>query len=132
MKGALWLVAALLAAPAVAEAPPAPAPFDVKIDVPQDKPQQVNMLLRTFPIGSGSGWHVHPGDEIAYMLDGEMMLEQAGEPVRRLVPGDSFAMPRGRPHNGINIGTVPARLVITYVTDSGAPQRKSVEAPGGH
>ena len=33
----------------------------------QDKGQQeVQVVKRTFPIGSSSGWHVHPGVESAY------------------------------------------------------------------
>lgn len=109
--------------------PPAPA-MDVHYDVPQDKgPQHVNTVLRVFPIGGGSGWHTHPGAEIAYLLEGEMTLERAGQPTRTLRAGESFMVPRGLAHNGANIGKVPARLVITYVTDKDVPVRSPVPAP---
>jgi quercetin dioxygenase-like cupin family protein len=108
----------------------APGPMNLHLEVPQDKgPQQVNALVREFPVGSSSGWHVHPGVEIAYLIAGEMTLERAGQPTRRLVPGDSFLVPRGLAHNGANIGKVPARLVITYVYDKAAPLRVPVPAP---
>ncbi len=109
------------------------APMDVHLDVPQDKgAQHVNVLIREFPVGGGSGWHVHPGVEIAYLLQGRMSLEEEGKPIRTLEPGDSFTVARGVPHNGANLGTVPARLVITYVVDRDAPVRTAVEPPHRH
>lgn len=118
---------------ALAQSVAADAPMDVHLDVPQDKgPQRVNVLVREFPVGGGSGWHIHPGTEIAYLLQGEMSLEEAGKPRRVLKPGDSFTVARGVPHNGANLGQVPARLVITYVVDKDAPVRTAVEPPREH
>jgi quercetin dioxygenase-like cupin family protein len=65
---------------------------------------------------------------MAYVESGEVELVTAGG-VRRLGPGDSFQMPRGQPHNGINPGSVPAKVVITLVLDKGAEPRRSVPAP---
>jgi quercetin dioxygenase-like cupin family protein len=122
------VLAAALAAPAASTPPP--PPMDVHFDVPQSKrPQHVNVLVREFPVGGSSGWHTHPGVEIAYLVAGEMTIEQAGQPTRRLRPGDSFLMPRGVAHNGANVGREPARLVITYVLDKDAPQRSAAPAP---
>jgi quercetin dioxygenase-like cupin family protein len=99
------------------------------LDVPQDKgPQQVIVQVREFDPGASSGWHVHPGVEIAVVESGEMEMVTAGG-VRRLGPGDSFQMPRGTAHNGVNPGSVPARVVITLVLDKGAEPRQSVAAP---
>lgn len=49
--------------------------------------------------------------------------------VTQLAPGDSFTMPRGVAHNGVNRGQVPARLVITLLVDKGAQPRQPVAAP---
>jgi quercetin dioxygenase-like cupin family protein len=99
------------------------------LDVPQDKgPQQVIFQAREFAPGAQSGWHVHPGVEMATVISGEMEIVTAGG-VRRLGPGDSFQMPRGMVHNGINPGSVPAKIVITLVIDKGAEPRQSVAAP---
>ena len=46
-----------------------------------------------------------------------------------LAPGDSFTMPRGVPHNGINPGGETAKAVITLVVDKGAQPRQPVPAP---
>ena len=113
------------AAHAQTGAPTAP-PF-ADLDVPQDKgPQHISTLVREFPVGGSSGWHRHTGVEIAYLIAGDMTLEQEGQVTRVLHSGDSFVVPRGVAHNGANIGKVPARLVITYVVDKDAPLRTKV------
>jgi quercetin dioxygenase-like cupin family protein len=105
------------------------APPIADLDVPQDKgTQHVSTLVREFPVGGSSGWHTHAGVEIAYLIAGDMTLEREGQATRILHPGDSFMVPRGVPHNGANIGMIPARLVITYVVDKNAPLR--TPAPG--
>jgi quercetin dioxygenase-like cupin family protein len=43
--------------------------------------------------------------------------------------GESFMMPRGAAHNGVNLGRRPAELLITYTLDKGAAQRTSVAPP---
>lgn len=125
----------LLAAAAIslgAAQPSAPPPFDVHVDVPQDRgAQAVNTLVRVFPRGGSSGWHVHPGTEVAYLLSGEMELRSAGAPPRRMRPGDHFVMPRGRAHNGVTIGSRPAKVLVTYVVDKGVPVRSAVPPPPG-
>jgi quercetin dioxygenase-like cupin family protein len=127
MRLPMVLAVLVAASPLLAEAPP---PMDVHLDVPQDKgPQHVEVLVREFPVGGSSGWHTHPGVEIAYLVAGEMSLEQDGQSIRRLMPGDSFMVPRGVAHNGANLGKVPARLVITYVVDKNAPLRTPVAPP---
>lgn len=128
MRLPLLFAAALAAVPAASTPPP--RPMDLHFDVPQGKgPQHVNVLVREFPVGGSSGWHTHPGAEIAYLVAGELTLEEAGQPTRRLRLGDSFLMPRGVAHNGANVDQEPARLVITYVLDKDAPQRSAAPAP---
>jgi quercetin dioxygenase-like cupin family protein len=115
------------AVPLLASAAP-PATMQT-LDVPQDLgPQQVIFQAREFAPGAQSGWHVHPGVEMATVISGEMEIVTAGG-VRRLTPGDSFQMPRGTAHNGINPGSAPAKVVITLVIDKGAEPRQSVAAP---
>jgi len=116
---------------AAATAAPVPAPVThAALDVPQDHgPQVVIVQSREFPAGAEAGWHVHPGTETAVVISGEMEMITAGG-VRRYGPGESFTMPRGTPHNGINAGSQTARVVITLVVDKGAPPRQPVAAPG--
>ena len=121
---------ALLAPFALLLAAASPPPVTVAEQVvPQDRGEQVVLVqAREFPKGTASGWHVHPGVEIAYVTSGEMTLETAAG-VRRLKVGDSFVMPRGEAHNGACAAGKTARVVITLLVDKGAPPRQSVPAP---
>lgn len=112
-----------------ASAQPASAPqTHARIDVPRARAQQVIVQSRDFAPGGESGWHVHAGTEVAYVTAGRLELNIKGK-TTVLEPGDSFTMPRGVPHNGINRGTDPARVVITLVVDKDAPLRTAVQAP---
>ncbi|MEY4239340.1 MAG: hypothetical protein RL339_1941 [Pseudomonadota bacterium] len=130
MRQVVPLMPILLAlAAGAAAAPPASAPqTHAQIDVPRARAQQVIVQSRDFPVGGESGWHVHPGTEVAYVTAGRLELRIKGK-TTLLEPGDSFTMPRGVPHNGVNHGAEPARVVITLVVDAGKPPRQSVAAP---
>jgi len=119
----------LALATGTAAAPPASAPqTHAQIDVPRARAQQVIVQSRDFPPGGESGWHVHPGTEVAYVTAGRLELRIKGK-TTVLEPGDSFTMPRGVAHNGVNHGAEPARVVITLVVDKGVAPRQSVAAP---
>lgn len=117
---------------AASAAAPTPAPVThATLDVPQDHGAQVVIIQsRDFPAGAEAGWHVHPGTETAVVISGEMEMITAGG-VRRYGPGESFTMPRGAAHNGVNTGKETARVVITLVVDKGVPPRQPMPAPGG-
>ena len=129
-KGTKMRLAAILAfAAAGATAPPAGTPqTHAEIDVPRARAQQVIVQSRDFPAGGQSGWHVHPGTEVAYVTAGRLELNTKGK-TTVLEPGDSFTMPRGVPHNGVNRGSDTARVVITLVVDKGVAPRRAVTAP---
>lgn len=116
---------------AASAAAPVPAPVThATLDVPQDHGAQVVIVQsRDFPVRAEAGWHIHPGTETAVVISGQMEMITAGG-VRRYGPGESFTMPRGTPHNGINAGNETARVVITLVVDKGVPPRQPVAAPG--
>lgn len=125
------LLALIALTATAAAAPPSTAPTTfAQLDVPKARPQQVIVQSRTFAPGTESGWHVHPGTEVAYLTSGRLDLRVAGK-TTSLGPGDSFTMPRGVAHNGVNRGTEPALVVITLLVDKGAPPRQPVAAPKG-
>lgn len=127
---------ALVALGGVAVAQPAARPASVpvtlaQVQVPQGSATQlVHVHTRDFPAGIQTGWHVHPGTEVAYVTQGEISLTTP-QGVRRLRPGDSFVMPRGAPHNAATVGQGTAKVLITLVIDAGAPPRQAVSPPTG-
>ena len=80
--------------------------------------------------GATSGWHTHPGDEISYVLDGEAVLEIAGQPPRPVRAGESFVIPAGVVHNARNDSAAGIRLVGVYVVEKGRPLATAASAPG--
>lgn len=110
----------------------ATAPTETHVDVPQGKRQEVVVVERVFPVGASSGWHTHPGIEIGRVVSGQTEMRTADGAVRRYAAGETFVIPRGMVHNGVNVGTEPARLVITYLIDKGAPIRAEVPEPHAH
>lgn len=119
---------ALAALTGASAALPSSAPLTLaQVAVPQDHgPQQVIVQTREFAGGTESGWHTHPGTEIAVVVDGEVELHTPTG-VLLVAEGESFTVPRGLPHNGVNTETTAAALVITLVVDQGAPLRTAVE-----
>ncbi len=71
--------------------------------------------------GSRAGRHTHPGDEISYVLDGEVELLVDGQPPRVVHAGESFVIPAGVVHDAHNAAAAPVRLVGVYVVDKGKP-----------
>ena len=71
--------------------------------------------------GAKAGRHTHPGDEISYVLDGEVQLLVDGQAARTVKPGESFVIPAGVVHDASNERGQPVRLVGVYVVDKGKP-----------
>ena len=74
-----------------------------------------------FQPGAASGRHTHPGEEIGYILEGQLLLEQDGKPAATLRAGQTFLVPAGTVHNATNSGSSMTRLVATYIVEKGKP-----------
>src|SRR4051812_39729572 len=49
-----------------------------------------------FDAGAVAPKHTHPGEEIGFILEGELTLEIDGKPPQKLKAGDSFFVPAGQ------------------------------------
>ncbi|MEO7214591.1 MAG: cupin domain-containing protein [Mucilaginibacter sp.] len=65
--------------------------------------------------------HSHAENEIGYVLEGESILEIDGQPSRTIKAGDSFVIPAGRVHRAKPSGSVPFKVVVTYIVAKGQP-----------
>lgn len=104
---------------------------DIHVDVPaKAKGLEVNVVEHDFAPGVSSGWHIHHGVEVAYVLSGAMNVQIAGGPIRHVVKGDTFEVERGTPHRAMNASTTaPAALLITYLKDKNGPLTIPVPPP---
>lgn len=111
-----------LAAFAFALASMAAAPVDLSTEIDmRGPPQTVVFLTRAFAPGQGSGLHIHHGVEMNVVIEGELRVTLKGEAPRIMRAGDSIEIPREVPHEAVNIGSGPARIVVTYVVDKDRP-----------
>lgn len=91
-----------------------------KHDVQAPGLEQV-MALTNIPPGAREGRHTHPAEAMVYVLEGVITLEVEGKPQAAYKAGESFFIERGKVHEGMNLGTVPAKAVAVFVADKGKP-----------
>ena len=82
---------------------------------------EVVTAIAEFQPGGTVGAHTHPGEEIGYVLEGAIVLEQQGKPPVTLTAGQTFFIPNGQVHNATNKGSSTARVLANYVVESGKP-----------
>src|SRR5207237_9636922 len=77
--------------------------------------------IAEFQPGATVGRHTHPGEEIGYVLEGTILLEQDGKPAVTLGVGKTFFIPAGTVHNATNKGSAQARVLANYIVEKGKP-----------
>jgi quercetin dioxygenase-like cupin family protein len=73
------------------------------------------------PAGVQSGWHTHPGEEVGYIVAGQVQMEIEGEDTLSLRPGDGFLIPPRVPHNATDLGPDTGQMLSTYIVEVGEP-----------
>jgi quercetin dioxygenase-like cupin family protein len=74
-----------------------------------------------FAVGAVSLRHSHPGEEIAYVLEGTLEYEVEGKPPVTLKVGEALFIPAGANHVAKNVGTGKAAELATYLVTKGKP-----------
>jgi quercetin dioxygenase-like cupin family protein len=88
------------------------------------KGKEVVLVLRELPPGKESGRHYQSGNEVAYILDGSVVLEVEGKPAVTLKAGDSFQTGPRQVHNVKNeSATAPVKVLVFYVVNTGKALR---------
>jgi quercetin dioxygenase-like cupin family protein len=71
--------------------------------------------------GSSAGRHTHAGEEISYVMEGELEVLVEGQPPLTVKTGEGFVIPAGAKHDAHNKGAVPVKLAAVYVVEKGKP-----------
>jgi quercetin dioxygenase-like cupin family protein len=92
----------------------------------QHKPSSISgreivQVLTEIPEGVESGWHVHPGEEVGYILAGTVEMMIKDQPTLTLRAGDPFLIPPGTPHNALDVGPGTGMMLSTYIVEIGRP-----------
>ena len=65
--------------------------------------------------------HSHPGEEIAYVIEGELEYRLEGKPPVTLKAGEALFIPAGAVHAARNVGSVNAAELATYLVEKDKP-----------
>ena len=65
--------------------------------------------------------HSHPGEEIAYVIEGSLEYQLEGKPPVTLKAGEVLFIPAGTIHSAKNVGSVNAAELATYIVEKGKP-----------
>lgn len=74
-----------------------------------------------FPPGAAFGMHTHPGEEIAYVLQGSLAYHSPGRPLIVLRAGEALFIPAGTRHAARNVAAGRSVELATYLVDRGKP-----------
>ena len=93
-------------------------------------PGREMVQVETFiPAGVESRWHIHPGEEVGYIIAGQVEMRVQGRATVVLNPGDRFLIPPRTPHNARDLGPETGRMLSTYIVETGQPIATFVEQP---
>jgi quercetin dioxygenase-like cupin family protein len=83
--------------------------------------REIVQVLTEIPAGVESGWHQHPGEEVGYILAGNVRMEIHGRSELTLHAGDPFLIPPRTPHNALDLGPDTGQMLSTYIVEVGEP-----------
>ena len=82
---------------------------------------QFTQVRGEFDPGIATGRHTHSGEELTYILERQIELRIEGQPPRVVKAGETFFVPAGLVHEGINTGGSKAKVLATYIVEKGQP-----------
>jgi quercetin dioxygenase-like cupin family protein len=84
----------------------------------------------TFPPGTVLPWHIHPdAHEIAYILEGTLTFQRAGEEPRTIKAGEADYLAPNVVHRGMNEGDRPVKLFVVRIKPKDKPLVQEVPPP---
>ena len=83
--------------------------------------REIVQVLTEIPEGVASGWHIHPGEEVGYIVAGTVRMEIEDQAALILHAGDGFLIPPRLPHNATDLGPGTGMMLSTYLVEIGEP-----------
>ena len=83
--------------------------------------REVVQVRVDFAPGVAFGKHSHPGEEIAYVLEGSLEYQVEGKPPVTLKAGEVLFIPAGTIHAAKNVGKGNGAELATYIVEKGKP-----------
>lgn len=102
--------------------------IDQTIAYPDGTPK-VTAAIVVLPPGNETGWHTHEVPLFAYILEGELSVDYGDKGIKVYKVGDSLLEAMNWPHNGINTGDVPVKIMAVYMGAEDKPNAEMVDDP---
>lgn len=83
--------------------------------------REVIQVRVDFPPGAVAATHIHPGEELVYVIEGVLEYELEGQPQITVKAGEVLFIPYGTPHAVKNVGSGNATELATYIVEKGKP-----------
>ncbi len=83
--------------------------------------REIVQVLTEIPAGVESGWHMHPGEEVGYIVAGTVEMTIQDQPTFTLHTGEGFLIPPNTPHNALDVGPDTGKMLSTYIVEIGQP-----------
>jgi quercetin dioxygenase-like cupin family protein len=83
--------------------------------------REVVQVRVDFPKGVRALRHSHPGEELVYVIEGELEYQFDGRPPVTVKAGDVLLIPYETPHAVRNVGSGNAAELATYIVEKGKP-----------
>ncbi|MDD5558097.1 cupin domain-containing protein [Candidatus Methylomirabilis sp.] len=94
----------------------------IKTDLAGIEGKEAVLALVEFAPGAATEPHYHPGEELAYLLEGSISFEAKGRPPVTFKPGDTFHQPPKQVHRVKNLSaTMPAKALAFTISEKDLP-----------
>jgi len=93
--------------------------------------REIVQVLTEIPAGVESGWHIHPGEEVGYIVAGTVRMMIEGRSPLMLPAGSPFLIPPRVPHNALDLGPETGRMLSTYIVEVDQPLSTFTEVTPG-
>ena len=96
---------------------------------PTGAPARITAVIVTVPPGGETGWHTHPVPLFGYVLEGELVVDYGDRGRRTYRTGEGLLEAMATRHNGMNVGTVPVRILAVYLGAEGQADAEATAEP---
>jgi quercetin dioxygenase-like cupin family protein len=97
----------------------------MRADDPGSANYEAVMAIAEIAPGARAGKHRHPGTEVAYVLDGSVIIEREGQPPITVKAGEALKN-EAVVHDARNPGTTPVKILAVYIVEKGKPMAEPV------
>jgi len=87
---------------------------DQAIVYPPGTPKITSAIV-VIPPGEETGWHTHEVPLYVHVLEGTVTVDYGSKGTKAYEAGQTFMEAMDWPHNGMNKGNVPVRILVVYM-----------------